>query len=64
MAKRLRRASRKTGKRRSLRDIAEELARVGYVNDHGQPFGAQSILNMIEADQPKRLKLTSQGRST
>jgi DNA invertase Pin-like site-specific DNA recombinase len=37
-AKRLHRASPKTGKRRSLREIAAELAKLGYVNERGQVF--------------------------
>lgn len=49
MAKRLRRASPKTGKRRSLRDIAAELAQAGHMNERGQPYAAQSIQNMLEA---------------
>jgi DNA invertase Pin-like site-specific DNA recombinase len=51
-AKRLHRASPKTGKRRSFREIASELAKAGHVNERGQTFAAQSIKNMIEADQP------------
>jgi DNA invertase Pin-like site-specific DNA recombinase len=49
MVKRLHRASPKTGKRRSLRDIAGELARAGHMNERGQPYAAQSIQNMLEA---------------
>jgi DNA invertase Pin-like site-specific DNA recombinase len=49
LAKKLRRASPKTGKRRSLREIAKELARANYVNERGQPYAAQSIQNMLEA---------------
>lgn len=47
-AKRLRRASPKTGERRSLREIAALLATLGYVNDHGRPFNPNSIKAMVE----------------
>jgi len=49
MAKRLHRASPKTGKRRSLRAIAAELARTGYLNERGVPYAAQSIKMMLPA---------------
>jgi DNA invertase Pin-like site-specific DNA recombinase len=48
MAKRLRRASPKTGERRSLRQISAELAATGYLNERGQPFHPKSIKSMIE----------------
>src|SRR3954469_8631545 len=48
LAKRLYRASPKTGKRRSLREIAGELAQVGYLNERGRPYAAQSIKMMLE----------------
>jgi DNA invertase Pin-like site-specific DNA recombinase len=48
MAKRLHRASPKTGKRRSLREIAKELARANHKNKRGEPYAAQSIKNMLE----------------
>ena len=47
-AKRLRRASPKTGERRSLREIAAELAAGGHVNVNGRPYNAKSIKAMIE----------------
>lgn len=47
-AKRLHRASPKTGKRRSLREIAAELAAAGFLNERGKPYAAQSIANMLE----------------
>jgi len=37
------------GKRRSLREIAAELATQGYVGSNGQPFAAMSIKRMIES---------------
>jgi len=49
LAKRLHRASPKTGKRRSLREIAAELARSGHMNERGMPYAAQSIKMMLEA---------------
>lgn len=45
-AKRLRRRSPK-GHRRSLRDVAAELARLGYLNVNGKPFAAMSIKSML-----------------
>jgi hypothetical protein len=47
-AKRLHRASPKTGKRRSLRQIAKELAKLGYVNERGQVFTPKSVKRMLE----------------
>jgi hypothetical protein len=49
LAKRLRRASSKTGRRRSLREIAAELARVGHLNERGQPYAAQSIKMLLSS---------------
>lgn len=46
-AKRLRRASPRTGERRSLRKIADELAKQGYLNANGQPYAAKSIRAML-----------------
>jgi hypothetical protein len=48
MAKRLRRASPKTGERRSLRQISAELAAAGHVNERNQPFHPKSIKSMLE----------------
>jgi hypothetical protein len=51
LVKRLRRASPKTGERRSLRQVAAELAAAGYFNEfneRGQPFNAKSIKSMLE----------------
>jgi hypothetical protein len=45
-AKRLRRCSPK-GTRRSLRDVAAELARLGYLNVNGKAFAAMSIRSML-----------------
>jgi DNA invertase Pin-like site-specific DNA recombinase len=59
LAKRLRRASPKTGQRRSLREISAELAsgkylnKAGkptkYLNERGRPFNHNSIRAMLEA---------------
>jgi len=46
-AKRLHRASPKTGERRSLRQISAELAKLGYYNERGQPFSAKSVRAMV-----------------
>src|SRR4051794_40870568 len=47
-AKRLARKSPKTGKRRSLRAIAGELERLGFVNGRGQRFAAAQVARLIE----------------
>jgi len=59
LAKRLHRASPKTGERLSLRRIAAELAAAGFRNQRGEPFHSQSILNMIEGPQPRVSKTTA-----
>jgi hypothetical protein len=46
-ARRLARRSPKTGKRRSLRAIATELAVLGYVGPSGAPYHAGSIRHML-----------------
>jgi DNA invertase Pin-like site-specific DNA recombinase len=46
-AKRLARKSPKTGKARSLRQIAEELERLGFVNGKGQRFAAAQVARLI-----------------
>ncbi len=45
-AKRLRRRSPK-GHQRSLRDIAAELAKLGYLNERGAPFSRSSVQSML-----------------
>lgn len=47
LAKRLRRASPRTGERRSLRKVADEMAKLGYLNAHGKPYAAESIRAML-----------------
>ena len=46
-AKRLHRRNPRTGKRRSLRRIAGELASLGYLNERGMIYGPQSIKAMV-----------------
>jgi len=53
MAKRLRRASPKTGARKSLRNISEVLASAGHINERGQPFAAKSVKAMVDGLRPK-----------
>ena len=47
LAKRLHRASPKTGKRISLRKVAAALAEAGHLNERGQPFNPKSIVAMV-----------------
>jgi DNA invertase Pin-like site-specific DNA recombinase len=49
LAKRFHRRNPKTGKRRSLRIIAAELAAAGYVNEAGRPFHPGSVRSMLAA---------------
>jgi hypothetical protein len=49
MARRLRRASPKTGERRSLRKISAELEKAGYLNECGRPYNPNSIKLMLES---------------
>ena len=51
-AKRLRRASPKSGERRSFRQIATELAGMGHLNERGQPYNAASIKAMVDGPMP------------
>ena len=46
LARRLHR-KRPKGGQRSLREIAAELAKHGYLNEHGKPFAAMSVRNML-----------------
>ena len=46
-AKRLARRNPKTGEKRSLRRIAEELARLGFLNGKGRTFGAAQVARLI-----------------
>jgi DNA invertase Pin-like site-specific DNA recombinase len=51
-AKRLRRASPKTGERRSFRTIAAQLAKEGRVTKAGKPFTATAVKRMVEGPAP------------
>lgn len=46
-ARRLQRRSPRTGKRRSLRQIAAELANMGYLSPSGRVYGAESVKRMV-----------------
>tara|TARA_Y100000031_G_C8139635_1_gene346947 strand:- start:4 stop:552 length:549 start_codon:yes stop_codon:yes gene_type:complete len=46
-AKRLRRRSPRTGKRRSLRTVARELAAVGFNSPTGKPYSAEGIKQLL-----------------
>lgn len=48
LAKRLRRKP-PGGERPSLRKVAAELARQGYLNEHGRPYAGKSIASMVGA---------------
>jgi DNA invertase Pin-like site-specific DNA recombinase len=50
-AKRLHRRSPK-GHRKSLRDIARELAAMGYTNRNGAPYSASCVRSMVEGPTP------------
>ena len=58
LAKRLHRASPKTGERMSLRRISAELKAVDFHNEQGEPFHAQSIRNMLSGPQRRISKTT------
>jgi hypothetical protein len=47
LVEQLHRASPKTGKRRSLREIGDTLAAASHLNERGKPYAAQSIKTMI-----------------
>ncbi len=49
MARRLRRKSPKTGKRRSLRKVAGMLAVAGHLNENDNVYSARAVKAMIEA---------------
>ena len=46
-ARKLARLNPHTGKRRSLRQIAAELANKGHLGPSGAPYGAESIRRML-----------------
>jgi DNA invertase Pin-like site-specific DNA recombinase len=48
LAKQLRRASPKTGKRRSFQQISEALKAAGYLNESGRKYHPESVKRLIE----------------
>src|SRR5690242_11195118 len=62
-AKRLHRRSPK-GHRSSLREIAKELAAMGYTNRNGAPFSASCVKSMIEGPTPGASEDGAQGLGT
>jgi DNA invertase Pin-like site-specific DNA recombinase len=58
-AKRLYRANPRTGERRSLREISAELEKLGFLNEWGRPYHAQSIRRMVEGERPARAEKDS-----
>ena len=57
LARQLRR-KRPKGGQLSLRDIARQLAAAGFLNEHGRPFSATSVRNMLTAE-PKRERINA-----
>jgi DNA invertase Pin-like site-specific DNA recombinase len=53
IAKRLHRASPKTGERMSLRRINAEIKAAGYLNERGREFNPNSIKSMVSGPQPR-----------
>lgn len=51
-AKRLRRASPKTGERLSFAKISAKLAEAGHLNERGQPFNRKSVREMVIGTAP------------
>ncbi len=47
--KRLRRASPRTGKRRSLREVAAELAHLGYMTNTGRSLAVNQVVRLLDA---------------
>lgn len=56
LAKRLYRASPKTGERRSLRQVAQDLAARGYLNAEGRPFNPKSVRAMVRQRLPASVR--------
>jgi DNA invertase Pin-like site-specific DNA recombinase len=48
LVKKLRKRNWKTKRRRSLRKISQHLFELGYVNERGNPYSAQSISDMVK----------------
>jgi DNA invertase Pin-like site-specific DNA recombinase len=60
LARQLRR--KRKGGQRSLREIASKLTAAGYVNEHGRPFSATSVRNMLAAE-PRRKRTDEEGKT-
>jgi DNA invertase Pin-like site-specific DNA recombinase len=58
LAKRLRRANPKTGRRLSFREISAKLEDAGHLNERGQPFNPQSVRAMVAGPQPRASRET------
>jgi DNA invertase Pin-like site-specific DNA recombinase len=56
-AKRPSRVMPKTGKRRSLREIARELASLGHLAPSGQPYHPNSVRQMLQKRDSRTVKL-------
>ena len=54
LAKRLRRASPKTGERRSFAKIGAELAAADFVNERGKPFNPKTVRAMVNGPAPAK----------
>ncbi len=52
LAKRLRRASPKTGERLSFAKLSAELAKAGHLNERGKPFNPAAVKSMIDGPMP------------
>ena len=48
LVKRLRKQNWKTKRRMSLRQISKHLSELGYLNERGNPYSAQSISDMVK----------------
>jgi len=59
LAKRLYRASPVTGERRSLRQVATDLATQGFLNAQGRPFNPKSVRAMVQQRLPAPGKTTA-----
>jgi DNA invertase Pin-like site-specific DNA recombinase len=53
LAKRLHRASPKTGERHSLRAISVKLAKAGHLNEKGRPFNPKTVAAMVRGRRPE-----------
>lgn len=54
LARKLYRRNSSTGKRRSMREIAEELAKAGHRNGRGNVYQVTAVRRMVGAERPRR----------